>query len=156
MMTFLNEHEEAYELERDFKNMHSSIILSKTFKYIVGEDFCHKEEGVTVVTVSSTHLGTIDYCNRHLASVFGYNVKDLSQKRINVLMPEAISRIHDGFLTEFITNPLKLKEDCTNWDLMGKHKNGYLFPIHMELKKSVIGGDIKFMAIIKRLKPVFN
>jgi hypothetical protein len=71
-------------------------------------------------------------------------------------MPELVNRVHDSFLKEIIANPTKFKEDCTNWDMMGKHRNGYLFPIYMELKKSVIGGEIKFMAVIKKLKQSFN
>lgn len=120
--------------------MHSSIVLSKTFKYIVGEDFCYKEEGVAVVTVSKVNLGVIDYCNRYVASIFGYSQKDLFKARINILMPEVISRVHDEFLKEFIENPMKRKEDCTGWELMGRQRNGYIFPIVMELKKSVIAG----------------
>jgi PAS domain S-box-containing protein len=136
--------------------MHSSIILSKTFKYIVGEDFCYKEEGVAVITVSRVSLGVIDYCNRYMASIFGYTQRDLNKARINILMPETINRVHDGFLQEFLENPGKQKQDCTSWELMGKQKNGYLFPIVMELKKSVVAGEIKFMAIINRRKKAIN
>lgn len=131
LMTFMNEHEQAFGLEKNFRSMHSTIVLSKTFKYIVGEDFRYKEEGVAVVSVTKMSLGTIDYCNNYLASMFGYTTKELNRNRINVLMPEAINRVHDSFLKEFIEDPLKDEESCAGWEMMGRHKNGYLFPIAM-------------------------
>lgn len=68
---------------------------------------------------------------------------------INRFMPKLFSKNHDDFLTTFIKNPnKKVNTDVRN--TFGKNKYGYVFPIYLQLKKSLttVGDDLIFITSI--------
>lgn len=121
--------------------------LNKTFKYVAGEQYSVKEDGVVVVSVNQTHLGMIDCCNKHFAKILGYTQKELVGVSVNVFMPELYARVHDSILKGFLEQPQRIIGSCSQQPLFARHRSGHLCPIEIKLKKST-GLELKVMAVM--------
>lgn len=122
------------------------------FKYVAGEEYCVKEEGVVVVSINQSHLGMIDCCNKYFGKILGYTQKELAGNTINCFMPDLYSKVHDSILKGFLEQPQKIITNCSQQPLFAKHRNGYIFPVEIKLKKSS-GLELKVMAVMKARCP---
>ena len=91
--------------------------------------------------------------NDQVSSLFNYKKKDLLKKKVNDLMPRLFSDHHDNYLLAFMKNKNK-KVNTDDRHLIGKDKNGCLFPIMLQLRKAVfsMNEELTFIANIKKVK----
>ena len=68
-------------------------------------------------------------------------------------MPKTFSQQHDNYLKVFLQNRTK-KINSDERKLLGKNKAGYIFPILLQLQRTVssTGDELLFIANIKKLK----
>ena len=74
----------------------------------------------------------------------------MEKMNINNFMPKTFGVNHNNYLEKFIENPhKKLNTDLR--DSYGKNKQGYIFPIYLQLKKTVLTltDDLMFVASIE-------
>ena len=94
-------------------------------------------------------LGIITSCNTTAASIFGYNKGDLINKCIKTLMPSIYSKTHDGHLERYlITNQMKFSKNERR--IYGKHKNGYVFQVLIDVKP--FHNNLQYMQFIAKFR----
>lgn len=54
--------------------------------------------------------------------------------RVNDIMPDVFSVVHDNILKTYLKNRYK-KINQDERSVLGKNKNGYIFPIYLQLRK---------------------
>jgi PAS domain S-box-containing protein len=111
------------------------------------------ELGLIVLSLSEVNLGQIKMCNTQAGYIFDYPKKDLLKKRINEIMPKLYAVNHDYFLQIFLKNKNK-KVNTDERLVLGKNKNGYIFPIFLQLRKAMISmnDELVFIANIRTVK----
>jgi len=80
-------------------------------------------------------LGDIIQFNMALCRVFGYTKAELTNRKINYLMPDAYAKSHDKILQHVLNNnddvSRSLRSDIF---VLGKHKSNYLLPLILQTK----------------------
>ena len=75
----------------------------------------------------------ISNINMVAALTFGYSKNELINKNINLLVPDEIAHLHDGFIKDYLKG-----EECRiiNKDrfILAKHKTQYLIPLQIYVK----------------------
>lgn len=68
-------------------------------------------------------------------------------------MPKTFAEQHDNYLKVFLQNRSK-KINSDERKLLGKNKSGYIFPILLQLQRTIssTGDELLFIANIKKLK----
>jgi len=85
---------------------------------------------VAMVVVDST--GEILLANAKLAALFGYQLDELRNQRIELLLPEQLRTMHIQHRERYVQSP-HVREMGAGFDLVGRHKNGALIPIEVGL-----------------------
>ena len=126
------------------------ISYSNNLCNIVSAD---SETGLILLSLSEATIGQIKMANDQVGSIFNYNKRDLIKKKVNDLMPKLFSEHHDNYLFAFMKNRNK-KVNTDERSLIGKDKNGYLFPIMLQLRKAFISmnEELTFIANITKVK----
>jgi hypothetical protein len=105
------------------------------------------ESGVVAISLSEASLGQIHSVNMLAARQFNYfGQKEMLALRVNDLMPEIYSEVHDGILLSFLKNRYK----SINQDerlLFGKNKNGFIFPFQLQLRKLSVNANDELIFI---------
>ena len=90
---------------------------------------------MVAISLSEASLGQIHNVNMLAARLFSYfSNKEMLKKRVNDIMPDVYSVNHDNILNSFLKNRFK----SINQDdrlLFGKGKNGFIFPMQLQLRK---------------------
>lgn len=85
---------------------------------------------VAMVVVDSA--GQILLANSKLAALFGYSPDELRNQAIEILLPEQLYTAHIQHRQNYIKAP-HVREMGAGFDLVGRHKDGTLFPIEVGL-----------------------
>jgi PAS domain S-box-containing protein len=84
--------------------------------------------------------------------VFGFDGKEIIGKSVNNIMPITFASYHDSLLMNFLKN----RNQKVNGDervLVGKNKNGLIFPVMLRLQRVIASNDeLIFVANIRRFK----
>ncbi|MDP2715473.1 PAS domain S-box protein [Rheinheimera sp.] len=89
---------------------------------------------VADVIITIDHTGTVIQVNQALEQQFGYTPAELTGRNISMLMPEPYASEHDGYLARYLRTD-KAGIIGVGRELVAKHKNGSLFPIHLSVTK---------------------
>jgi PAS domain S-box-containing protein len=93
------------------------------------------EAGVVAISLSEASLGNLHSVNNLAARLFSYfSSKEMLSLRVNDIMPEVYSVVHDDILNSFLKNRYK----SINQDerlLFGRNRNGFIFPLQLQLRK---------------------
>ncbi|MDX8399214.1 MAG: PAS domain S-box protein, partial [Gallionellaceae bacterium] len=99
-----------------------------------------------IITIDAK--GLIETFNLAAQSMFGYTDEEVMGKNVNILMPEPYKSKHDQFLASY-----HLGEGA---GLMGKRVeltairlDGTTFPIELTIRMTRIGGDAKFIGVMR-------
>ncbi|MCK0136772.1 PAS domain S-box protein [Arenibacter sp. S6351L] len=76
--------------------------------------------------------GKINMINKQAEKLFGYSAKELTDKSVEILIPEAYSAKHPGHRSDFFANP-KTRDMGEGKELFGINKKGKLIPIQISL-----------------------
>lgn len=91
--------------------------------------------------------GIIEEINPMAEDMFGFKSIELIGKPIEILMPEGLRNKHIGHRARYMTQPYT-RPMGIGLDLMGRRKNGEIFPIEIALNHTVQGDNIQIISYI--------
>lgn len=91
--------------------------------------------------------GTISMVNPAVSRLFGYTDKELLHQPVSILLPEQERRQHDTFLAESQLHAPKVIHRTRS--LQGRHKDGSLFPIELNVSPMQFGHRKFFIGVIR-------
>lgn len=91
--------------------------------------------------------GVIDLVNPAVEKLFGYKSSELVGQNIAILMPEPDKSNHDRYISSFITTGEK-KIIGTGREVMGKRKDGVLFPFKLSVSEILVDNERHFTGVI--------
>ncbi|QDV50025.1 PAS domain-containing hybrid sensor histidine kinase/response regulator [Gimesia fumaroli] len=112
-------------------------------------------ENVVDAIITITSQGKIHAFNPAAERLFGYSTSEVLGKNINTLMPSPYREEHDGYLARYLTTG-KAKIIGSGREVVGQHKDGTIFPIHLSVSQVFIEEDgqdeeILFTGIVRDL-----
>ncbi|MCF2870396.1 PAS domain S-box protein [Octadecabacter sp. G9-8] len=100
--------------------------------------------------IVSDQTGKILRANAAAARIFQFDMTDMLGQSINMLMPEALAALHDGFMSHHIKTGEKRIIDIGR-DVEGKRKDGTIFPLHLSVGHTRVEDMRIFIAILHDL-----
>lgn len=100
---------------------------------------------VAMVVVDDT--GEILLANAKLATLFGYQLDELRNQRIELLLPEQLRVMHVQHRERYVQSP-HVREMGAGFDLVGRHKNGTMIPIEVGLGYGRLHDEIVTIASV--------
>lgn len=94
--------------------------------------------------------GTVRLCNPAVERLFGWPVKDLLGKNVNVLMPEDHASHHDGYLDRYMKGG-EARIIGKGRKVRGKRFDGSEFPLHLSVGEFNVTGERYFVGILRDL-----
>ncbi|DBB01294.1 TPA: hypothetical protein ACH3X3_011692 [Trebouxia sp. C0006] len=92
--------------------------------------------------------GIIQFANKGVTTVFGWNKAEIEGKNISMLMPPPYSQMHNGILRAHNESGNSNIINRTR-ELQGLHMDRYSFPIKLAVTKVAQTGSEGFMGVIK-------
>lgn len=100
-----------------------------------------------ILTVSE--FGSIRSANTAAQNTFGYSLKELEGQNVKMLMPEPFSGNHDGYLERYRSSGEARVLGLGGREVLGKRKDGSVFPLHMSLSEFRSGEERIFTGILR-------
>ena len=100
--------------------------------------------------IVSDEAGLILRANAAAADLFQFNVSDMQGQSVNMLMPEALAALHDGFMAHHITTG-EQRVIGKGRDVEGRRSDGSGFPAHVVVGSGKAGDRRIFVAIFHDL-----
>ncbi|MDW3223853.1 MAG: PAS domain S-box protein [Paracoccaceae bacterium] len=107
-------------------------------------------EAAVDAMVVSDQSGTLLRVNTAAARMFQLSPKDMVGQSVNILMPEALAKLHDGFMSHHLKTGEKRIIDLGR-DVEGKRQDGTVFPLHLSVGHATVGARRLFVAILHDL-----
>jgi PAS domain S-box-containing protein len=107
-------------------------------------------EAAVDAMVVSDQAGRIIRVNAAAARMFQFDVSEMVGQSVNMLMPEALAVLHDGFMSHHIKTGEKRIIDIGR-DVEGQRKDGSVFPLHLSVGHSQVDGKRIFIGILHDL-----
>lgn len=107
------------------------------------------DAAVDAIIVSDAK-GTMIRANQAASKLFGHDVDDLIGQTVNILMPEALATLHDGFMKHHIETGEK-RIIGLGRDVEGLRKDGSVFPLHLSVGHTEVAGARFFIGILHDL-----
>lgn len=106
-------------------------------------------DGIITINVS----GLIESVNPAALRLFGYCTEELIGQKINVLMPEPHQSQHDGYMKRYLDTGEK-RIIGIGREVMGKRKDGTVFPFRLAVSEVQLGHKKIFTGIIHDLSDI--
>ena len=103
-------------------------------------------EGLIVID----ERGLIRSFNSAAADIFGYQEQQVLDKNIAILMPDSDASRHDGYMQHYHNTSLA-KIIGIGREVMGKRKNGDVFPLYLSIAEVDIKGRRHYLGTIRDL-----
>jgi two-component system, LuxR family, sensor kinase FixL len=101
-----------------------------------------------IVVIDST--GHIEAFNPAAERLFGYAEREVIGKNVNMLMPSPFQEEHDGYLARYLTTGVR-KIIGIGREVIGRHRDGTRFPVHLSVGEMSVNGERKFTGILHDL-----
>jgi PAS domain S-box-containing protein len=98
--------------------------------------------------ISINEKGLIQAFNPAAEKMFGYNLDEVIDKNIKMLMPSPFHEEHDGYLSNYRTTGKK-KIIGIGREVKGKRKDGSIFPMDLSVSEVSLGGNRSFTGIVR-------
>ncbi len=92
--------------------------------------------------------GHVSSCNPATSRLFGYEEGDMLGENISMLMPEPHQSLHDGYLSRYRDTGVPHVVGDSR-EVMGKRKDGSVFPIQIGVSELVLDGERSFIGILR-------
>ena len=107
-------------------------------------------ETATDGIISIGEDGIIELANPAAACLFGYKAGELEGLSVNILMPSPHSEKHDGYIQQYLHTG-KAEIIGIGREVMGKKKDGTLFPMRLSISEVPLEGRRTFTGIVHDL-----
>ncbi|MFO3451224.1 diguanylate cyclase [Legionella pneumophila serogroup 1] len=92
--------------------------------------------------------GLIEFCNNQAEEMFGYPKDELLGQVVEILMPEHSAKIHPKHRDSYFKSP-RVRPMGMGMELLGKRKNGEIFPVEISLSPLQTNRGLAAIAIIR-------
>ncbi len=97
--------------------------------------------------------GLVQVYNSACEKLFGYTASEVIGRNVKMLMPEPYHKEHDGYLSRYgQTGDRKIIG--IGRDVLGRRKDGSVFPMYLSVGEGCVGGDKVFVGIIHDLTAI--
>lgn len=107
------------------------------------------DAAVDAVIVANRH-GNMQRANPAANRLFGYADGELIGHSVNMLMPRALAKLHDGFMAHHLETGEK-RIIGTGRDVEGLRQDGTVFPLHLSVGRAQVDGQAMFIGILHDL-----
>lgn len=107
-------------------------------------------EYATMSVVITDKSGIITAVNPYCIKEFGYTLKELSGKRIEILIPSRFQEKHSQYHKQYITKPVTRKMGAGK-NLFAVKKDGTEFPVEIRLNNYKLDGEIYVIAFVHNI-----
>ncbi len=97
--------------------------------------------------ISINSKGIMTTFNPAAEKLFGYSADEAIKQNINILMPEPYSSEHDSYLKRYQATRVK-KIIGIGREIVGKRKDGSVFPMRLSVGEAEIDGELVFIGFI--------
>ena len=94
--------------------------------------------------------GHIESLNPAAERLFGYPRSEVLGRNVSMLMPSPYHEEHDGYLGRYVTTG-EAKIIGRGREVMGRRRDGSVFPLHLSVGQMTIGDERKFTGILHDL-----
>lgn len=98
--------------------------------------------------ISIDEKGMILTYNKACEHIFGYEAEEAIGQNVKILMPEPYKAEHDGYLADYIRTG-KRKIIGIGREVMGRRKDGSVFPIDLSVSEVAVDGHRLFSGIVR-------
>jgi PAS domain S-box-containing protein len=107
-------------------------------------------DAIPDAVLMSDAAGVITRANPAAGTLFGYDPATLIGQSVNMLMPQALSDRHDGFMQGYLdTGTARIIG--RGRAVEGQRRDGQVFPLHLSIGRADHGGATHFVAILHDL-----
>ncbi|GGX66026.1 histidine kinase [Tateyamaria omphalii] len=107
-------------------------------------------EAAADAIVMADGQGIIQRANTAADQLFGYDEGALIGQSVNVLMPDAVAALHDGFMNHHMATG-QVRIIGIGRDVEGQRRDGTIFPLHLSVGKAEVEGAHIFIGILHDL-----
>lgn len=100
-----------------------------------------------IFTVSQD--GLIHSANTAACRIFNYTQQELVGQNVKILMPEPYHSEHDGYLARYLSTGAPHIVGHEDREVMGKRKDGSVFPVELSVSDMIIDGEHLFTGILR-------
>lgn len=104
-------------------------------------------EGTAEGVITIDAEGLIESVNPQAETIFGYTASEILGQNVSILMAEEDRAEHDVYTRESQLHASRIINFSR--DLEGLHKDGSLFPIELSVSPMTVGGNKKFIGIVR-------
>ncbi len=94
--------------------------------------------------------GTMRRVNSAVEKLFGYSAEALIGQSVNMLMPQSLAELHDGFMSRHLTTDEKRVIGIAR-DVEGRRQDGLMIPLHLSIGSAEVAGEKLFIGILHDL-----
>lgn len=99
-----------------------------------------------VITINED--GVVETFNPAAEKIFGYSSSETVEQNVKMLMPEPFSSQHDTYIKNCLRTG-KAKVIGISREVDGRDKNGRIFPLNIAISEMWVGGQRKFIGIVR-------
>jgi len=92
--------------------------------------------------------GTINYTNKGVENIFGYEQEEMLGRNVNMLMPEPYHTQHDSYLRNYLGGGTP-KVIGIGREVPGKRKDGTIFPLDLSVSQYTVEGMRYFTGLVR-------
>jgi PAS domain S-box-containing protein len=106
-------------------------------------------DNVAEGVISIDETGVIESFNRAAQDMFGITAAEAKGRNVKTLMTDADSDQHDSYLEGYVESDVSKVIGGGIRDLLGRRKDGTVFPIELTVSKMVSGGKRAFIGAVR-------
>ena len=124
-------------------------------KQLVESKACYKAVLDTAADgiISINDSGIISHFNHGAENIFGYCAEEVIGQNVSMLMLEELALNHDKYIANYLSTEIKMAVSNSR-EVLSRHKDGRLIPIHLTLSDTGLEGELRFTGIIRDLSGI--
>jgi PAS domain S-box-containing protein len=105
-------------------------------------------DGAAEGIIAIDERGTVESFNRAATRIFGFSDAEVVGHNVSMLMPEPDRSGHDGYIARYLETG-EAKIIGIGRDVMGRRRDGSLFPLHLGISEVEQDGQRLFIGVVR-------